>query len=524
MLAKVLEVGRALMAENSGRTDGASMGSVRNDRVRSAINALREVERGAEESVAKNLRPDLVQYGGSPDVHFIWGNRKKGLQHFGLKRGTEVMARVIETVATGTDVKYIAGNKTARISKDGFTAILSLDEHGKQKTWLLTGREEGRPDAGGEVGAQSAAMQNAPIFSRDELGASLNSIVHRLDNSAIDGDDIIMGNVRDSSIGGAIELLRGATSISNGTAIVKDMLSTSRTFSLLNRTIGTQFHKATKSAPFKRVFDAYNNQTDDTAHYAIEAESLAPNVLQRLDGFGDVWKALSNSGTAYKADLDAISKPLFANIEGQQGIQQYVFTDAELAQVPTANAAWGFGLNPRQIGMVKEVRRAVDTSLERLAQTMAASIGEDAGLNMKAVRNMSLADTVAMVKEVLQRQQEDAQLRADVKAAMAGLPSTPIADKTGDIFKNLDGVEAQTAHLQKSGYMPAMRFGNYTLTMRDPAALPDTPPEHFQMFESETARNIAAKRLAVKHPGRDIERGVMNEDRFKESENYPLGG
>ncbi|QBI04137.1 hypothetical protein [Pseudoduganella albidiflava] len=41
------------------------------------------------------------------------------------------------------------------------TAILPLDEHGQQKTWLLTGWEEGKPDGVGGVGAQSSTTQNA---------------------------------------------------------------------------------------------------------------------------------------------------------------------------------------------------------------------------------------------------------------------------------------------------------------------------------------------------------------------------
>ena len=49
---------------------------------------------------------------------------------------------------------------------------------------MLTGWEEGKPDAGGEVGTRSAATQSTPTFSRDALGAGLDSILRRLGNNA----------------------------------------------------------------------------------------------------------------------------------------------------------------------------------------------------------------------------------------------------------------------------------------------------------------------------------------------------
>ncbi|HGA3067777.1 TPA: hypothetical protein ACIR5Q_000047 [Klebsiella pneumoniae] len=123
--------------------------------------------------MAKNLRPDLVWYGGSADVHFVYGNRQYGLEHIGVKRDPGVVARALRAVALGTEVKNVPAKKTVRIHHDGVTAVLSLDENGKRKTWLLTGWENDRPDAKGEVGTQSHATQLPPTFSRDELGAGL---------------------------------------------------------------------------------------------------------------------------------------------------------------------------------------------------------------------------------------------------------------------------------------------------------------------------------------------------------------
>ena len=61
---------------------------------------------------------------------------------------------------------------------------MSLDEHGKQKTWLLTGWDATSPkgnkkrtDANGQVSTGSAATQTLPTFSRQDLGAVLNNSI-----------------------------------------------------------------------------------------------------------------------------------------------------------------------------------------------------------------------------------------------------------------------------------------------------------------------------------------------------------
>jgi hypothetical protein len=147
------------------------------DRVQRVLGAMRQLADGASDVVVPALRPDLVQYGGSADVHFPWGNATHGIQHIGMRRGANVVLGVLRAVALGTDVKYVPAKKVVRVSLDEFTAVLSLDEHGKTKTWLLTGWEEGKPDARGKVGTTPSDTQPDPTFSRAELGAGLDRII-----------------------------------------------------------------------------------------------------------------------------------------------------------------------------------------------------------------------------------------------------------------------------------------------------------------------------------------------------------
>lgn len=148
-----------------------------NERLRDVHDAVALIAKGKNEAVARGLRPDLEKFGGDADVHFKVGDATHGLKHIVDKRGLDTLGRVLRTVALGEDVKFTPAKKTVSITRDGTTAVLSLDEHGNKKTWLLTGWEEGRPDAAGEVGTRSGAMQGSPTFSRAALGAGLDRIL-----------------------------------------------------------------------------------------------------------------------------------------------------------------------------------------------------------------------------------------------------------------------------------------------------------------------------------------------------------
>lgn len=138
--------------------------------------ALQKIADGAEEATVENLRNDLEQYGGTNDVTFIYGNNKKGLVHIADKHGgIKTLLKVFDTVVDGDIVRYSVGNKTLVLAKNNVEAVLSLDENGKKKTWLLTGFDTTiSPDEEREVRAALKSTQNEPILSRQVLGAGLN--------------------------------------------------------------------------------------------------------------------------------------------------------------------------------------------------------------------------------------------------------------------------------------------------------------------------------------------------------------
>jgi len=154
--------------------DSPVMQDVRRDRVEEA---MLELANGKEESTIPNLRNDLEQYGGTNDVTLIKGNEKKGIIHIEKRHGRKVFPFVLEAMANGKIVRTSRKDKTVAIQKDGYEAILSLDEHGKKKTWLLTGYDligEGgklTSDERGKFCTRHAPTHSGPTSSRPGMGA-----------------------------------------------------------------------------------------------------------------------------------------------------------------------------------------------------------------------------------------------------------------------------------------------------------------------------------------------------------------
>ncbi|GMO48617.1 MAG: hypothetical protein Ta2B_30320 [Termitinemataceae bacterium] len=167
--------------------DGADNGSV--EKAIKVNVAISQIVNGKDEATVKNLRPDLMKYGGNSDVTFIWGNENKGLYHIGYRRGADTVKNVIRTVTEGNISRVSSAKKTVTLEFKGYEAVLSLDENGKNKTWLLTGWQKNVPDAIGEVSTQSEATQKSPTFSRANLGAGTPSLSTQSTEKSSGGDN-----------------------------------------------------------------------------------------------------------------------------------------------------------------------------------------------------------------------------------------------------------------------------------------------------------------------------------------------
>ena len=323
-----------------------------------------------------------------------------------------------------------------------------------------------------------------------------------------------------------IAFMRGGTAaatMANVTERLKEATQPIGTVSLWDKTVATQYHKATKDADFKRVFDGFVQQTDDTAHYAIEAEAKAPSILMRLDSVMDAVRGVLRSDSRQQADLHQVARALFANIEGEEGVKSTHYDDTSLRVI--------FNLTPKQIQMYHEARAAVDTSIERLAQTYAAQMGQQQGMDINTVKNMDLDDTVAMVKDFIHEKHDELRVEEKLRKQVAAEededpamdetralekefgkkpPKAPSQAETERQMMRLDQMMDKTRFLQDSGYMPALRFGQYAVTVKDVGG----QVQHFEMFESKLVANIAAGKLARQYPGSTVERAVMNPEQY----------
>ena len=375
---------------------------------------------------------------------------------------------------------------------------------------LVEGESVGSGEDVGESLFKNAAVVG--IWKKPTKGLSE---IQPNESTAPNSDGAMSFNTKD----GAAKTLRSVTDR------LMEATSPIGTVSLWDKTVGTQYNKSTKDADFKRVFDGFYQQTDDTAHYAIESERHAPDILMRLDSLGDVWKGLVNSGSKQKADLAAVSKALFANIEGEEGIKQVEYDDRNLREL--------FKLTPRQIEMYRQARKAVNTSIERLAQTYAAQFGQEQGMSIDRLKNMSLEDTVASVKRKIQDDLDEAVAKAKLRASVAAEDKgtmTPeleraaknaldarvgeLQKKAAALTKRLDLMQEHASFLQENAYMPALRFGEYavTVTQEDPDGKAETL--HFEMFESQTAANLAAMRLRKEYPQANVAKSVLNKEQY----------
>lgn len=378
--------------------------------------------------------------------------------------------------------------------------------------------------------------------------------------SAIGNDGSFNGEVADIRFSRP----RGERSVAGMAQVARQYLDdtfagdTAKTFNWWHKTVGSQLHKAKIEPAFGRVYRGAQAFIDDVARYAAEAADRAPGVLPKMDtvagALREVWHARRDA-----ADTKAIAKPIFEGTlyEGENGERGKVWSDRELAD--------DFGLNERQIGLYREFRRAVDHSLESMAiaeMNKVARVHElerpKFGMSMNALADFyagQYADELAKLRaayddrlkvyeatEALMRQNA---AKPGMKMSyqkymetMNGLKAEFEAEHN-QIRRQIEDLErldkafrekaATINQLQREGYAPLMRFGNYTVDVVQMVPAVDDEGNQiidqetgemqlaeervfFSMFESEREAREAERILAEEYPQATVTRGVASED------------
>ncbi len=327
---------------------------------------------------------------------------------------------------------------------------------------------------------------------------------------------------------------------------VSDLLESDGKLGWWHKTVGTMYHLAQKSPPFRRVYDSVQSFLGDVSYYAAEAADLAPNILPKLDSWQDITKtplspkdtkALSApvfEGTlSWGRDERGVARPLddiVADLGATstddkahmlmrdkqiepgvlrmwQGlpIDQYeaiingkferrylkpgvVFTPKELKQ--------HFKLDERQTALYQEFRTATDKSIDNLAiSEMLRYAGDDADfIRAQVLGAANVTEAAELMRDQFLELAKSDSARNDALLAMAS--------KMIDIGDHASDMKAR-------GYAPLSRFGNYTLD-----ATLESGERYFSLFESEAERNKMRRTLEA--AGAEIQSaGTMSQEDYK---------
>lgn len=318
-------------------------------------------------------------------------------------------------------------------------------------------------------------------------------------------------------------MVKSAKTAAQGRAAFLGMTENINRFNLWDKTIGTQLNMARKDKYFARVFEGFQQQQDDTAAFAIEAEAEAIDVLARMSGAKETIASLKSTVSGERSkDLAAVSKAIFANIEGETGVKQKVFTDEELAQ--------DFGLNERQIGQYRQARAAIDRSLDRYAQSLAVRISQKF-VGTQDLTRAGLDETAEAVLERLNFQRgtleeardadpingarEFGDLSPAAQVELTHASATALLDKKIEALaaaiEKITEIQKTANDLKDAGYAPAMRIGNYAVT----ATMPDGTVSFFKMVDTKLQANLLRMRLRGEFPGATITANAVDKESFK---------
>lgn len=300
-------------------------------------------------------------------------------------------------------------------------------------------------------------------------------------------------------------------------------------FSLWGKSIGTQYHKALKNKDYGRVFWRVMESEDDIRQTAFAASQQAPNVLADINNSREALRRLVGKSEMKESDIKAAGEVLFSGTMegGGDPLKGKVYSEKELREK---------GLNDQGIKAYKEMRGAIDQSLESLAvsevvrmlqeQTdidpdLMVFLKADSAQGRKIIEQVS-KETKEKVDELVENTKADLD---EAKKRNAGIqPATrdhnaalrkqklwnDLTTKIDDTFERLD-------ELKSAGYAPAMRFGKHVLRVMDGDEV-----VYRAQYENQIELNLAKTRIPkwLKENGLNqnlkVESFVQDDESFKQ--------
>jgi hypothetical protein len=303
--------------------------------------------------------------------------------------------------------------------------------------------------------------------------------------------------------------------------------------SLYHRTISTQQNTALQLPDFKKVYDMAQRYLQHVAVDAYAALKVAPNLLGKLESWSDLKKDVKKIWPAnfikQKADRAAVASIIF-----DETLNNELLSDADILKALTRDQ--------RQI--YKEARDAIQVSLENTAksemvrkllaaeainwQTVESLINQDLPVEQFAqtVRDMvesriggfkneleAILDADPKIKDAFKTGNKNKLIPAQKKELKKALTLKAQIETTEEALKSLNDVENRLGTLIEQGYAPLMRFGEYTLTVRDL----DGKVKSFFMFESKSEQARAANAIVARYGKTvNLETDMISKEEFKQ--------
>ncbi|MDO8415481.1 MAG: PLxRFG domain-containing protein [Agitococcus sp.] len=290
-------------------------------------------------------------------------------------------------------------------------------------------------------------------------------------------------------------------------------------------TIGSKQGLAHKDPQYKKVFDLIQKLLNHVNVDAYDAIEQAPDLLGRLETWGDHAREFKRLNpfefNRINKDREAAAVALF---EGT--LANGIFTDKELKDY--------YELTADQIAIYRDAHSVVNKSLDNLAKSeiirlymntdavnwsaVESLINEDVDIDkthdelteLVTAREKNLKSEISEIKSLLDAMDKSGTQHKEAIKNIKKMEAE--VDKFIEAKKAASNVLTAKDKLIAKGYIPLMRFGDYTLTIRDK----NNEVIYFEMFETRRDANAAKYDLKKElKEGDTIETGTISHKEFE---------
>ena len=330
-----------------------------------------------------------------------------------------------------------------------------------------------------------------------------------------------------------------------------DVIRSDSTIGVLGRTVGTPYHLAhaknadgsLRNPDLRRVYDEAQDYLNDINTFANDPAELAPGVVPMLNKWSDARNPLRLAGEKRARLARALFEGTLGWTRDDQG------NPVESDDARGAGIEWTatelkqrYGFDDADVKLYQQTRAAIARSLDFMAAAEVARQmgGRDLPEGLRAM--VSRGDTGrfrGLVTNFLTQQVDGAKfalsmLKTEHREQMAGITGPDAdakrvalkakqalalevaqerLDKWQGLQRGVAKVYDRVTDLKDRGYMPLMRFGPNTVTVRDRET---QQVVFFGMYETQAEANVEARRLRESAaPNESVTRGEMSQEQWR---------